>query len=622
MILSGEIHGSDRKGNSFFHLTRDSLQISVLTMPWDNLQMAQKLLEVPEDLMVYAEPLDLYEDPRRFLILTNPLYSRPFPMVIVLKYRQDGDEKVIVDVEKEDLDIARYVRTEYLTLSEAYCKVTLTLKKNAGGAGILSAIAQACREGKLFKYDPDLADRLTQTAQAGSDQSETEADFSNPQEGSDGREQTSEPVKKFTLRVSSHYAHWDCSLLTDLGFCCEKGICFEQDDAAAKKLYEMAAAAGEATAKNDLAWLYQEGIGVDRDVPLAVRLYGQAAEGGCSDACVNLGNIYESGELGTVDFGKCFNWYTEAALALNPKGWFNLANCYHWGHGVAQDYEMAYRLFKVVADQKAVDDVWFYMGLYSQEGLGGVEQNYNKALRYYHKGVRAGNAYCCTQLGVMYGKGLGVKQNTRTALKYYRQAADLGDAAAMANIGFIYEKGEVGKPDPDQALSCYRKAAEAGDVHGREGYIRLTGEEYASGDYFRFGFCYQEGYDGFEQDYGEALFYFRKGADKQDAGCINQLGVMYARGLGIEKDTQAALTCYRKAGEMGEPMGWLNAGAMYEFGEDGQSSPEEADLDKARECYQKAKDLGDPSAAEAFDRAEMKAGLVSLKKQGYSVEFI
>ncbi len=622
--LSGKIHGSGSERNDIFHLIKKTLIISVLPIQWEDQQTLRNLLEVPDDLMIYADYLEIPDDPRRFMVLTNPLYSRPFPMVMLLKYRQDGDDKVIVDVGEEDLAVANYVQDEYLSLSEDYCKITLRLKDEAGVKGLMYDIAQACREGKLFKYDPELADKLTRAAQARTAEAETEADTDsgNREADSGTTEPGFEAVKEFTLTVSYHYTAWNCSFLTMLGFSCEKGIYLEQDLETAKKLYELAAAAGDAEAKNNLAWMYEKGIGVDRDVPLAVRLFREAAENGCSDACVNLGNIYEFGELGKPNYEACFYWYSQGALAMNAKAWFNLGNCYHWGYGTKRNYETAYKFFKVIADQNAGDRVWFYMGLYSQEGLGGVEQNYNKALRYYHKGARAGDAYCYTQIGVMYGKGLGVKQNTGTALKYYRQAAELGDAVAMANIGFIYENGKLGMADPDRALLYYRKAAEAGEAHGREGYIRLTGEEYASGDYFDLGLRYQEGMDGFETDYEKALFFFRKGAEKKDSGCINQLGVMYAKGYGIEKNTQTALKCYLKSGEMGEPMGWLNAGALYEFGEDGQTGPEEADLDKAMECYKKARELGDPSASEAFNRAEMKAGLVNLKKQGYSVEFI
>ena len=57
---------------------------------------------------------------------------------------------------------------------------------------------------------------------------------------------------------------------------------------------------------------------------------------------------------------------------------------------------------------------------------------------------------------------------------------------------------------------------------------------------------YQKGL-GVEQDYSEALFWYKKAAGKENAAAQNQLGRMYETGLGVEQDYTKAVYWYRKA---------------------------------------------------------------------------
>ena len=59
---------------------------------------------------------------------------------------------------------------------------------------------------------------------------------------------------------------------------------------------------------------------------------------------------------------------------------------------------------------------------------------------------------------------------------------------------------------------------------------------------------YQKGV-GVEQDYSEALAWYKKAAGKENATAQNQLGRMYETGLGVKQDYTKAVYWYRKAAD-------------------------------------------------------------------------
>jgi TPR repeat protein len=66
-----------------------------------------------------------------------------------------------------------------------------------------------------------------------------------------------------------------------------------------------------------------------------------------------------------------------------------------------------------------------------------------------------------------------------------------------------------------------------------------------------------------EQDFKEAVKWYRKAADQGDAYAQNNLGNMYDEGQGVEQDFKEAVKWYQKAADQGDAMAQFNLGAMY-----------------------------------------------------------
>ena len=89
-----------------------------------------------------------------------------------------------------------------------------------------------------------------------------------------------------------------------------------------------------------------------------------------------------------------------------------------------------------------------------------------------------GDAKAQSNLGLLYGNGLGVPENDKTAVMWYTKAAEQGNAVAQSNLGLMYDNG-WGVPENDKtAVMWFTKAAEQGfvDAQFNLGLMYGTGE--------------------------------------------------------------------------------------------------------------------------------------------------
>lgn len=141
--------------------------------------------------------------------------------------------------------------------------------------------------------------------------------------------------------------------LMNLGSFYERGVHLTKDVKVTKdipraiKLYEEAGELGEPNAYKRLAIFYEQGAVVPKDLAKAKKYYELAGQGGNGSAYNMLGILYEDEE----DFAKAAECFGRSAKLNNRDGIFNLGRLYEQGDGVAQDLEMAKKLYKIAADK-------------------------------------------------------------------------------------------------------------------------------------------------------------------------------------------------------------------------------------------------------------------------------
>lgn len=165
------------------------------------------------------------------------------------------------------------------------------------------------------------------------------------------------------------------------------------------------------------------------------------------------------------------------------------------------------------------------------------KRNYERAFSLYIKAAHKDDAEAMIWIGMLYEGGLGVTMNKSKAAEWYTLAANAGDVCGMLTLGWMHLKGEGVKKDWKKASEWYRKAAESGYDDGRA--MLTLGQMYLEG-----------GYD-LEQNYEEALYWFRHAAHEGNSTAMYYMGKMCSNGICVYEDYNTALGWYRKSAEAG-----------------------------------------------------------------------
>ena len=131
-----------------------------------------------------------------------------------------------------------------------------------------------------------------------------------------------------------------------------------------------------------------------------------------------------------------------------------------------------------------------------------------------------------------------------------RELAGAGDLDAQVELGERYQAGDGGvQQDYAEAVRWYRRSADQGHSLG-QAFL---------------GFMYSNG-RGVQQDYGEAVRWYRRSAEQGHALGQSNLGLMYSTGRGVRQDAAEAARWYRRSADQGHALGQNNLGVLYRDG--------------------------------------------------------
>jgi TPR repeat protein len=126
-------------------------------------------------------------------------------------------------------------------------------------------------------------------------------------------------------------------------------------------------------------------------------------------------------------------------------------------------------------------------------------------------------------------------------------------------LGVMYANGLGVQQDYAQAVAWFRKSADQGDVGAQ---IRLGG-------------IYEAG-KLVPQDYAQAAYWYRKAAEHGLADAQGSLAFAYECGRGVPKDDSQAAYWYRKAADQGDAFWQFMLAVMYQEGRGVPYDPEQA----------------------------------------------
>ncbi|MFK5977260.1 MAG: peptidoglycan-binding protein [Rhizobiaceae bacterium] len=148
----------------------------------------------------------------------------------------------------------------------------------------------------------------------------------------------------------------------------------------------------------------------------------------------------------------------------------------------------------------------------------------------------SGNLSALFEIGRIYTDGNGVERDLTEAAKWYRLAAERGHSPAQYRIGNFFEKGHGMVRDIDEAMVWYRLAAKQGNALAMHNLAVVTAM----------------GTKRAKADLGIAAGWFEKAAELGIKDSQVNLGILYTKGLGVEKDLVAAYKWFGVASRAGD----------------------------------------------------------------------
>lgn len=258
----------------------------------------------------------------------------------------------------------------------------------------------------------------------------------------------------------------------------------------------------------------------------------------------------------------------------------------------------------------------------------GMEQSFEKALTWFRRGVKNGDALCHYEMGVMHLQGLGVRKDPLLAADYFKASSDQDFSSGHVHMGKLFlDQGNV-----NEAVRYFDLAARHGHLEafyhlaeinnqgiGRErscsiatAYYKLVAEktETIHSAFDEANFAYEEGdietalplyMKAAEQGYESAqanvayildeyksilslipwkkqrssllknavlaLIYWTRSAKQSNIDSMVKMGDYYLGGWGVEADMEKAATCYQAAAESHQSAQALwNLGWIHENG--------------------------------------------------------
>jgi localization factor PodJL len=148
----------------------------------------------------------------------------------------------------------------------------------------------------------------------------------------------------------------------------------------------------------------------------------------------------------------------------------------------------------------------------------------------------AGDPAAELELALRLVDGRGVARDLGAAAQWFEQAAAQDLPLAQYRLATLYEKGLGLGRDPQLAMAWYAKAAAAGNARAMHNLAVMNAEGDAGG----------------KPDYGEAAQWFRKAGQLGIRDSQFNLGVLYARGMGVPQDLVQSWLWFSLAAQQGD----------------------------------------------------------------------
>jgi len=408
---------------------------------------------------------------------------------------------------------------------------------------------------------------------------------------------------------------------------------FEKDLVDSFDSVKTSAETGNLASQNSLGIFYRDGKNIEADSIEAIKWFKKAAESGHVEAQLNLAEMFllennteENREKACFWFSKsadagntvarmrlaetqsnnknseiwkyAIDLLTKLAENGNTRAQITLGNALFNGIGTSKDYDSAFTWYQKAAEKR--DNVAQYkVGMMYRDGQG-TEKDLKKAVEWLSASANNNFTKAKVELAIMFRRGTTVERDLSKALEWYQQAANTGDANSMYQIAVMYRDGigiDVNIPESNRWFDRFSKQERLkiqtalGDICRYDAnveeslmmdvYERTANDDSIVAEYTLGMFLKRKG------QFEVASKMFKKAADREHVGAQIELGFLFLKGSGVEKNLERAFELFKKAADSGNQIARNQLGLMYRDG-----TGIEKNTEKAKEMFRLASEQG------------------------------
>ena len=317
------------------------------------------------------------------------------------------------------------------------------------------------------------------------------------------------------------------------------------------------ATTGDVSAQYRLAIMYRDGQGVSPSIDKSIEWFTHAINLGHTNAMVALGDIYRNN--GDIEQAKLL--YQKASDLGNPDGTYCLMTIKN-ENKIVDNEVLDYLKYK--AESGNVRAMWTYADALFR-GTGFVK-NQPLAVQWMEKAAKNGEVQAMFQLGVCYRDGLGVLKDQEMCEKWLSLAANNGHGFSKSVLADSFRKGITLNRDMKKAIYWYKEAALINDMNAMN----------------QLGIIYRDGL-GVEKNEVESEKWFSLFAKQMMIRLESTVADIAYREYCSEEERKKAVIFYEMSANGGFVTAYWQMGCMYRDG-----FLVEADSTKAAEYFEKA----------------------------------
>jgi len=384
---------------------------------------------------------------------------------------------------------------------------------------------------------------------------------------------------------------------------------------AASAIRRVAEQFNEPGAQFILGRMYLLGQEVGKDMKEAERWFKKSAGQGNADAQFELAKLYVSDSIGRTNFAEAVRLLKLAVEEEHRGASYLLGELYLRGKGVAQNHAQAAVFLREAALDGHTQAQFLLGGLYHKGH--GVAKNRTKAISWYEQAAQQGFSDAQYMLGKIYLES----SDPVNAVHWLKLAADQGNEAALISMQDLQDKPALARKaqqakakrrstnEPQIALLSPPPAITPANLEPPKPAptVKLSAFENYSAkakqgnleSQYSLGMMYEKGL-GIDKNIKRAVAWYLKAAKKGHINSQYQLGQLYVSGEGVRQDMNTAKKWFHKAARQG------SAGAQFRLGTMYSELKGEQNKREAKKWLKKASDQGIRAAEIALNRINAK----------------